>query len=56
MMRHTLRKTDGNYQVGFFSPTGQWAIIAEVENLEQAAALTSYLNGGDRPTESITPK
>jgi hypothetical protein len=59
MMRHTLtRKTDREgYQVGYYDPAAaRWELIAEVDTLEQAAALTSYLNGGDRPVRAINPK
>jgi hypothetical protein len=54
MLRHTIKPDGEGYHVGYYDPAAaRWEMIAEVENLEQAAALASYLNGGDKPTGPI---
>ncbi len=38
----------GLYTVGYFKPNGIWCAESDFSSRDEAAARTSYLNGGDR--------
>jgi hypothetical protein len=44
---HTYRGIAGRWTVGFAGPDGEWRSIKVFENEAAAAALSSFLNGGE---------
>lgn len=41
------------YQVGFYDPTDNFILESEYTSKPQAAAQTSYLNGGNYPSDIV---